>query len=71
MTDVIDREVKEYAASLYGQTGGVEVVVLDCLAFMRYFLHLFHRSRLPFVEAYQALVLAEPESAVGQPLKVG
>ncbi len=69
-TDVIDREVKEYAASLYDQTGGVEVVILDCIAFLRYFLHLFHRSRLQFLEAYQALVLAEPESAVGQPLKV-
>lgn len=69
-TDVIEREVREYAASLYEQTGGVEVVVLDCIAFLRHFLHLFHRSRLPFLEAYQSLVLAEPESAVGQPLKV-
>ena len=69
-TDVIDREVKEYAASLYESTGGIEVVVLDCLSFLRHFLHLFHRSRLQFLEAYQRLVLAEPESAVGQPLKV-
>jgi len=69
-TDAIDREVKEYAASLYEQTGGVEVVVFDCLTFLRHFLHLFHRSRLRFLEAYQALVLAEPGSAVGQPLKV-
>ena len=69
-TDVIDREVREYAASLYEQMGGVEVVVLDCIAFLRHFLHLFHRSRLQFLEAYQSLVLAEPESAVGQPLKV-
>lgn len=69
-TDIVDREVREYAASLYEQTGGVEVVVLDCITFLRHFLHLFHRSRLQFVEAYQSLVLAEPESAVGQPLKV-
>lgn len=69
-TDVIDREVKDYAASLYESTGGIEVVVLDCLSFLRYFLHLFHRSRLQFLEVYQALVLAEPESAVGQPLKI-
>lgn len=69
-TDVIDREVKEYAASLYEQAGGVEIVVLDCITFLRHFLHLFHRSRLQFLDAYQALVLAEPESAVGQPLKV-
>lgn len=69
-TDVIDQEVKEYAASLYESTGGVEVVVLDCLSFLRYFLHLFHRSRLQFLEAYQNFVLAEPESAVGQPLKL-
>lgn len=69
-TDIIDREVKEYATRLYDQTGGIEVVVLDCLSFLRYFLHLFHRSRLQFLENYQALVLAEPESAIGQPLKV-
>jgi hypothetical protein len=68
-TEPIDREVREYAASLYEKTGGVEVVVLDCIAFLRHFLHLFHRRRAAFVEAYQRLVLEQAESAVGQPLK--
>ena len=69
-TDVIDREVQEYAASRYEQTGGrLEVVVLDAVAFLRHFLHLFHRRRGAFVEAYQRLLLEQPESAVGQPLK--
>jgi hypothetical protein len=68
-TDVIADEVREYAARMYEETGGIEVVVLDCVGFLRHFLHLFHRLRMEFLEAYQALVLAEPESAVSQPLK--
>jgi hypothetical protein len=68
-TDVIEEEVKEYAASLYEKTGGIEIVVLDCISFLRHFLHLFHRLRMEFLEEYQKLVLSEPESAVRQPLK--
>jgi DNA adenine methylase len=49
--------------------GGVEIAIWDCIDFLRHFLHLFHRLRLGFLEAYQELVLAEPESAVSQPLK--
>jgi len=69
-TDRIDETVKEYAASIYEQTGGIEVVVLDCIGFLRHFLHLFHRLRGVFLDAYQQLVLEEPTSAVDQPLKV-
>jgi hypothetical protein len=43
--------------------------VLDCLGFAQHFLHLFHRRRGAFLDAYQALVLQEPDSAVGLPLK--
>jgi DNA adenine methylase len=68
-TDVIDPEVKDYAASLYDEIGGIEIAILDCIGFLRHFLHLFHRLRLDFLEAYQELVLSEPESAVSQPLK--
>lgn len=67
-TKPIDQEIKEYAATMHEQTG-VEVVVLDCIGFLRHFLHLFYRIRLQFLEAYQELVLAEPNSAVSQPLK--
>lgn len=67
-TAAIDKRVVEYARELY-RAMGVEFAVLDCLAFLRHFLHLFHRSRLDFLEAYQALVLAEPTSGVSQPLK--
>ena len=69
-TEPIEREVKDYAAGLYESTGGIEVAVLDCLSFLRYFLHLFHRSRGQFLDAYQARVLTEPDSAVGPPLKI-
>lgn len=67
--ETIDPQVQEYAASLYEQTNGIEVVVLDCIGFLRHFLHFFHRLRGRYVEAYQALVLAQPDSAVSQPLK--
>jgi hypothetical protein len=68
-TDGIDEEVREYAASIYDQTNGTEIAILNCMGFIRHFLHLFHRLRIQFLDAYQALVLAEPDSAVNQPLK--
>lgn len=43
--------------------------VLDCLGFMRHYLHLFHRRRVAFLDVYQKLVLDQPDSAVGLPLK--
>jgi hypothetical protein len=68
-TDAIDVEVAEYAASKYELLGGTEIVVLDCIGFLRHFVHFFHRLRIEFLDAYQALLLAEPDSAVRQPLK--
>ncbi len=47
-TDEIDDEVNEYAASMYEKTHGIEFVVLDCISFIRHFLHLFHRLRMQF-----------------------
>ena len=61
--------VQDYAKSIYEQTSGIEMIILDCISFLRHFLHLFHRLRTQYLEAYQELVLAEPESAVNQPLK--
>lgn len=69
-TDEIDQRVQEYAKNIYDETGGIEVIILDCIGFLRHFLHLFHRVRTNYLEAYQSLVLAEPHSAVSQPLKV-
>jgi len=68
-TEEISQQVKDHAASIYERTGGIECVILDCMAFIRHFLHLFHRIRMEFLESYQRLLLAEPESAVRQPLK--
>ena len=68
-TDVIDPRVAEYAAGFYEQTDGVEIAILDCIGFLRHFLHLFHRIRADYLNAYQELVLNEPDSAVSQPLK--
>lgn len=68
-TDRIDLSVMDYAATLYNATGGTEFVVLDCLGFIRHFLHLFHRCRAAFLDAYQSLLLDQPDSSVGMPLK--
>jgi DNA adenine methylase len=67
-TDIIETEVTEYAKSLYENTG-VEFAVLDCIGFIRHYLHFFHRQRNKFLNIYQAMVLAEPTSSVSQPLK--
>ncbi len=69
-TDEINVQVKEYVASLYKRTAGIEFAILDCIGFVRHFLHFFHRIRIKFLDAYQELVLAEPDSAVRQELKV-
>ncbi len=68
-TDEIDPEVSEYAATLYEDTGGTEIAILDCMGFLRHFLHLFHRIRVDYLNAYQNLVMTEPDSAVNQTLK--
>ncbi|MDZ8069066.1 MAG: restriction endonuclease, SacI family [Nostoc sp. DedQUE08] len=68
-TDAIEKGIQEYASSMYDRTDGIEIVVLDCISFVRHFLHLFHRLRSQFLSAYQQLVLTEPDSAVSQPLK--
>jgi DNA adenine methylase len=67
-TDVIDVEVEEYAKSLYEKMG-VEFAILDCIGFIKHFLHFFHRYRGAFLSNYQDMVIAEPTSAVPQPLK--
>ncbi len=68
-TEPIDTTVAEYAASFYERTDGTEIVILDCIGFIRHFLHLFHRLRAEYLSAYQRHVLAEPDSAVSQALK--
>lgn len=68
-TESIDDEVQQYALSIYELTNGIEFIILDCITFLRHFLHMFHRLRMQFLDKYQELVLIEPESAVNQPLK--
>ena len=67
-TQLIEREVEEYAQTIYEQAG-MEIVILDCIGFIRHFLHFFHRDRGTFLNTYQDLVLKQPASSVGQPLK--
>jgi hypothetical protein len=68
-TEQIDPQIADYAASFYEKTNGTEIAILDCLGFVRHFLHFFHRLRQEFLDAYQELVLNEHESALSQPLK--
>ena len=68
-TEAVTDEVRDYARSKYDETGGVEIAILDCIGFLRHFLHLFHRLRKDFLDQYQVLVLREPDSAVSQALK--
>lgn len=68
-TEVVDESVIQYAASIYESTGGIEVAILDCLSFINHFLHLFYRLRTTFLNSYQQMMLAEPDSAVSQPVK--
>jgi len=68
-TEIIDDDVTEYAKSTYEKTEGIEMVVLNCIGFLRHFLHLFYRLRFHFLEFYQKLLLQEPESSVRQELK--
>jgi len=68
-TESVADDVREYARSKYDETGGVEIAILDCVGFLRHFLHLFHRLRRDFLDQYQVLVLKEPDSAVSQALK--
>jgi len=67
-TDVIEHEVSEYAKSIYEKIG-VEFAILDCIGFIKHFLHFFHRRRIDFLNVYQEMVLNEPTSSVSQPLK--
>jgi hypothetical protein len=68
-TDVIDPQISKYAAGFYEQTNDVEIAILDCVGFLRHFLHFFHRLRQDYINAYQELLLAEPDSAVSPALK--
>jgi len=68
-TDIIDTDVSEYAKKCYEKTEGTEIAILDCIGFLRHFLHIFHRIRLDYLNAYQNLVLNEPDSAISQTLK--
>ena len=68
-TDTVTEDVKAYADSIYEKSGGVEIAILDCIGFLRHFLHLFHRLRVDFLNYYQDLVLTEPDSAVSPSLK--
>lgn len=68
-TDQIDLSVTAYALRFYEELGGVEIAVLDCIGFLRHFLHFFHRTRTTYLNAYQFLLLSEPDSSVSSTLK--
>jgi hypothetical protein len=68
-TDEIDENIFEYAKSMYEKLGQREIAILDCIGFLRHFLHFFHQLRRRFIDEYQELVINEPESAVRHEVK--
>ena len=68
-TEIIEPEVLIYTKKLYEKTSGIEITILDCLSFLRHFLHLFYRLKNDYLSNYQELLLNEPDSAVSQILK--
>jgi hypothetical protein len=68
-TDEVDETIFEYAKNMYEKLGQREIAILDCIGFLRHFLHFFHRLRRRFIDEYQELVIHEPESAVRHELK--
>ena len=54
-SELVADDIREYARSKYDETGGVEIAILDCIGFLRHFLHLFHRLRKDFLDQYQVL----------------
>ena len=68
-TEPVDKDMVEYTESLYEKTYGIEFAILDCMGFLEHFLYLFYRLRTPYINDYQKLLLAEPDSSVRQELK--
>jgi DNA adenine methylase len=68
-TEPIGENIREYASSWYEKIGGKEIVVLECISFVRHFLHFFSRHRERFLERYEELLLSEADSSVPQILK--
>jgi DNA adenine methylase len=68
-THPVAPEISAYCRSMYPITGGVEVVVLECIDLLRHFLHLFSHLRTEFLDAYQRRLLIEPDSAVSPSVK--
>ena len=68
-TEVTEEQVTEYVRDMYKQLDGIEIAVLDCIGFLKHFLHFFHRIRGEFLDSYQELMLAESDSAVSHSLK--
>jgi DNA adenine methylase len=64
-----DEAVASYIYSLYEETDGIEFALLDAIGFLKHFLHLFHRLRGAYLEAYQRLMLEEPNTSVSQTTK--
>jgi DNA adenine methylase len=67
-TKTIDPVVDQYCREVYAHFE-IEVAVLDCIGFVRHFLHLFHGWRTEYLREYEGMLLAEPESAVSHGVK--
>ncbi len=64
----VDTAVHEHAKKLSEQSE-TEFMILDCINFIKHFIHLFYELRIKFLNRYEQLLLQEPESAVSHELK--
>ena len=69
LSSTVRAERMSSPATFYERTDGTEIAILDCIGFLRHFLHLFQRIRADYLNIYHTLVLNEPDSAVSQTLK--
>ncbi|GEM_PF-1259066 len=67
-TEQTEESVLLETRKVYKKTG-IEMAILDCIDFVRYFLHLFFPLRGKFVENLTQLIVAEPDSAVSYKIK--
>lgn len=61
-TENTDEYVRNYVT--YRELRGVEIEILDCMGFLRHFLHLLYRPESNFLCEYQSFVSAQPDNEV-------
>ena len=70
-TEIIEESVANYAVKWYEETGARKSPSWTCIGFTKHFCALCSPRQPDFLNAYQEMVMTEPDSAVSQRLKRG